>query len=63
MVDYFIYECQKCGRQYTGLDEPGASMPLREQGLGICVQCLEWIIHWREEAEKPPDRSGEAPKA
>ncbi len=63
MVEYFAYECQKCGRQYTGLEEPGATVPPREQGVGICVQCLEWMIHWKEEAQSPPDRPDEASKA
>ncbi len=63
MVEYFAYECQKCGRQYTGLEEPGATVPPREQGVGICVQCLEWMIHWKEEAQNPPDRPDEASKA
>ncbi len=63
MVEYFAYECQKCGRQYTGLEEPGAAVPPREQGLGICVQCLEWMIHWKEEAPETPNRSDEASNA
>ena len=63
MAEFMVYACKRCGQLTKGILEASGTTAPGEQGPGICSECLDSMFGKGEDAEKPQNRSDEAPKA